>query len=128
MNRRLKYIVEFEIDEKWIADGFDLTQERAKSMLANELSHANGSELEATIVLAPEPHAIAVLQGTIKAHTNKHWYFFPDMDCRYKLIDNTLYASDSEDDDEGYEVEWDIVDGTYTARLEEIMILLEERP
>jgi hypothetical protein len=26
---RLKWIVEFEVDESWVADGFELTNERA---------------------------------------------------------------------------------------------------
>jgi hypothetical protein len=59
----LKWIVELSVDELWVADGFDLTDERAKEMLASDLSYAYGHEIEAKVIKAPAPNKIAKLQG-----------------------------------------------------------------
>ena len=41
-----KWIVEFSVSENWVEDGFNLTDETAKEMLANYLSYAYGYELD----------------------------------------------------------------------------------
>ena len=61
--KTFKWVVEFEVAEAWVADGFDLTDERALSMLANDLSWAHGSELGAKVIKAPDPNEIRVAQG-----------------------------------------------------------------
>ena len=60
---KLKWLVELEVDETWIADGFDLTDERAKDMLAKDLQYAHGTELSAKVIKAPDPKVIRKLQG-----------------------------------------------------------------
>jgi hypothetical protein len=61
---KLKWTVQFEIDECWVADGFNLTDERALDMLAHDLGWANvGMELGAKVIKAPDPHLIRKLQG-----------------------------------------------------------------
>ncbi len=60
---KLKYVVVFEVDETWIADGFDLTDERAFEMLNRDLAYAYGHELEAKVTKAPPALLVAQLQG-----------------------------------------------------------------
>ena len=63
MTKRFKWTVEFEVDEQWVADGFDLTNERALDMLATDLRYAYGHELGATVIKSPDPLEIAKAQG-----------------------------------------------------------------
>ncbi len=58
-----KWTVEFEVNAVWVADGFDLTDDRAHAMLADHLSHAHGSELKARVIKAPDPDKVAREQG-----------------------------------------------------------------
>ena len=60
---KLKWTVEFTVDECWVADGFIMTAERALDMLANDLGYATPDELGAKVVKAPKPEQIANLQG-----------------------------------------------------------------
>jgi hypothetical protein len=61
---KLKWTVEFSVDETWVADGFILTDERALDMLSHDLGWANiGTELRAKVIKAPDPEKIAKLQG-----------------------------------------------------------------
>jgi len=61
--KRFKWTVEFEVDETWVADGFDLDNERALDMLNTDLCMAHGSELGAKVIKAPEQSAIRKAQG-----------------------------------------------------------------
>lgn len=58
-----RWVVQFEVSETWVEDGFDLTDDRAHAMLANDLRHAYGHELRAKILKAPNARAIRVAQG-----------------------------------------------------------------
>ncbi len=59
MPKRYKWTVEFEVDASWVADGFDLTNDRALDMLAHDLSYAYiGTELSAKVIKAPKREAI----------------------------------------------------------------------
>lgn len=58
-----KWVVEFQVADTWVADGFDLTDERAHDMLASDLSYAYGHELKAKVIRAPSAAAIAKEQG-----------------------------------------------------------------
>lgn len=63
-----KWIVEFEVSETWVADGFNLTQERALDMLSNDLGWADiGTELSAKIIKSPNIEEIAKVQGYTSA-------------------------------------------------------------
>ena len=58
-----KWVVEFEVTEAWVADGFNLSEEKAKNMLANCLPFAYGTELSAKIKKAPSEKSIRLMQG-----------------------------------------------------------------
>ncbi len=61
---KLKWTIEIAVDETWIADGFDMTDERALDMLANDLKWANiGQELGAKVLTRPDDAKVAELQG-----------------------------------------------------------------
>ena len=60
---KLKWTVEFLVDETWVTDGFDLTDERALNMLAGDLQFAYPHELGARVISAPPPEEIRKLQG-----------------------------------------------------------------
>ena len=65
-SNKLKWIVEFSVDKIWISDGFDLTEERALDMLANDLRYAHiDTELGAKIIQKPSQRTIRKLQGYI---------------------------------------------------------------
>lgn len=56
--------VEFQVSETWVEDGFDLTDERALSMLSRDLGYANiETELGARVLASPNPTTIAKASG-----------------------------------------------------------------
>lgn len=60
----LKWVVEFSVSPIWVEDGFDLTNERALEMLANDLQYAYGeTELGAKVLKAPSSILIKRIQG-----------------------------------------------------------------
>jgi hypothetical protein len=62
--KMFKWTVEFSISENWVADGFDLTDERALSMLSRDLGFAyEGTEIQAKVVKAPSQAKILKAQG-----------------------------------------------------------------
>jgi hypothetical protein len=58
-----KWTVEFEVSADWVADGFNLTDERARQMIAGDLEWAREDELKAKVIKAPKASAIAKEQG-----------------------------------------------------------------
>ncbi len=58
-----KWIISIEVASIWVADGFDLDDERAQSILAHHLSYAHGTEIRARVLDAPPPEDIAQEQG-----------------------------------------------------------------
>jgi hypothetical protein len=58
-----RWVVEIEVHETWVEDGFSLDNERAKDMLAQHLQHAHGSELRARVLEAPPRDAVRKAQG-----------------------------------------------------------------
>jgi len=62
-SKRFVWAVEFEIDEKWIEDGFDLTEDRAFDIISSHLAFAYGHELGAKVIAAPSPKEIRKAQG-----------------------------------------------------------------
>ena len=61
--KTFKWTVEFTVDETWVADGFNLTDSRAKEMLANDLVYSSPHEYSAKVIKAPDPAKIAKSQG-----------------------------------------------------------------
>ena len=67
---RQKWIVEFEVDDLWVADGFEITDESALEMLSDRLGYAyewERSELGAKVVSAPAPDTIRRLQSPLSS-------------------------------------------------------------
>lgn len=60
---KFKWTVEIEVDEVWVEDGFDLTDDRAHAMVCNDLAYAYGHEIRCKVIKAPDPEAIAKTQG-----------------------------------------------------------------
>lgn len=61
--KMFKWTVEFQVSENWVADGFNLTDDRALNMLSSELGWAyEGIELKAKVVKRPNPDEIAKCQ------------------------------------------------------------------
>lgn len=60
---RQKWVIEIEVDDVWVEDGFDIDDERAHQMLAEHLPYAKGNELGAKVVSAPDPAVIRKIQG-----------------------------------------------------------------
>lgn len=63
MNKKFKWVVEFEVDETWVADGFQLNEERAKSMIENALPYSYPSETAVKVLKAPALAKIMKTQG-----------------------------------------------------------------
>lgn len=61
--RRFKWVVVFEINSEWVADGFEMTDERAANMLLNDLCHCRSTEVRAKVVVAPDKRDIKRVQN-----------------------------------------------------------------
>jgi hypothetical protein len=61
--KTFKWIVEFEVAETWVEDGFDINQDRANEIIADALPFANDSEIKATVLQAPDAKLIRKTQG-----------------------------------------------------------------
>ena len=61
--RTFKWVVEFEVTENWVEDGFNITEDRANDMIANALPYAYGSEYKATVLKSPKATLISKTQG-----------------------------------------------------------------
>lgn len=62
------WVVRFTVAPAWIQDGFTLTNERARDMLASEVSSAHGDEIEAVVLEAPSALQICRMQGYHAKH------------------------------------------------------------
>ncbi len=62
------WIVKFTVHPMWVQDGFYLSDERALSMLEEELGHASSDELAAEVLEAPSPLQICRMQGYDAKH------------------------------------------------------------
>lgn len=59
-----KWTAEIEVDETWIADGFELTAEDLKNaILEHMLGYADDSEVNVEIVKSPSEDEIREAQG-----------------------------------------------------------------
>jgi hypothetical protein len=57
------WTVKLSVHKSWVADGFNLDDDRAHDMLANDLQSARGHELKAQVIATPDPEQIAKVQG-----------------------------------------------------------------
>jgi hypothetical protein len=60
---KLEWTVRFSVNPTWIEDGFNLTDEVAKEMLALQLPFAYGHELSAKVIDRPSIKIIKQLRG-----------------------------------------------------------------
>jgi hypothetical protein len=61
--KTFKWVVEIEVAETWVEDGFNLDNARANDMVANALPFADGSEFKVTVLNAPSEKLIRKTQG-----------------------------------------------------------------
>ena len=61
--KTFKWVVEFEVTETWVADGFNITDNKAMSMMEEVLPFASGSEFKARVIKAPAAKLIRITQG-----------------------------------------------------------------
>ena len=63
MAKKYEWTVKIAVDPVWVADGFNLTEERLHEMVLSDLSYARHSEVKVKIIAAPDPARIAKEQG-----------------------------------------------------------------
>ena len=73
------WTVEIHIDPTWVADGFDLDNNRLEAMLMRELSSATGAEVGGYVLKAPDPKQIRAEQG----YTEEGYKARIPCDCGY---------------------------------------------
>jgi hypothetical protein len=61
--KTFKWVVEFEVTENWVADGFNIDQRRAFNIIEGVLPYASGMEIKATVKKSPSEAAIKKAQG-----------------------------------------------------------------
>ena len=54
-----QWVVEFSVDMRWIADGFNLTDELAKEMIERQLPYSYVAETSARVISAPDARELA---------------------------------------------------------------------
>lgn len=75
MPKRFKWVVEFTIDETWVADGFDPDDEQMHDMLARNLTSALNWQFDAKVLKRPPDKEIAKAQGypSVKQYRASNW-------------------------------------------------------
>jgi hypothetical protein len=61
--RFYRWLCEIEVNETWVADGFNLTDDRLKEMVASDLTMAHSVEFRARVFHAPPEDSVARAQG-----------------------------------------------------------------
>lgn len=61
--KTFKWVVQFEVTENWVEDGFNVTEASALNMLSKALPYAYGYELSAKVIKSPDPKLIRKTQG-----------------------------------------------------------------
>lgn len=60
---RFKWIIEVEVDEMWVADGFELDDRRVEDIMMHTLPHAYSHEIGGRVISGPPEEEIARAQG-----------------------------------------------------------------
>lgn len=60
---KFKWLAEIEIDQIWVEDGYEITEERLRNMLYTDCGYAYPGELDCRILESPDPKKIAKIQG-----------------------------------------------------------------
>ena len=61
--KKLKWVIEIEVSENWVEDGFNLTDDNVVNWIANALPYAYGFEIGGKVKKAPNPKLLAKLRG-----------------------------------------------------------------
>jgi hypothetical protein len=62
--KKFKWTVEIEVDETWVADGYEATAERVKeAILEHSLGYAYDHEVKVTLLKAPKASDVEKAQG-----------------------------------------------------------------
>lgn len=67
---KFKWTIEIEMDEHWVEDGFDMTDERVTDMLQAYMPHVYGHEVGGRVLKRPPDEAVAKMMGfkTVEAY------------------------------------------------------------
>ena len=60
---KFTWTVKFIVDETWVADGFELTEELAKDMIQNQIPYSFEEETSIKIIETPKHSDILKAQG-----------------------------------------------------------------
>lgn len=66
-NKFFKWTVEIEVNEIWVADGFEVTAEGVKEMIQEAIGYSYEHETRVRVVSSPDPTEIKKAQGYIPA-------------------------------------------------------------
>ena len=69
-NRFYKWIVEIEISEVWVADGFEITADDVQEMIQKQIGYSYEHETRVRIVKSPTVEEIRLTQGYTTAVVN----------------------------------------------------------
>lgn len=61
--RTFKWVLEIEVSEDWVADGFDITEENVQNIADGINPYAVEGEYTARILKAPAPELVRQAQG-----------------------------------------------------------------
>ena len=81
MGKRFKWTIEIEVDETWVADGFNLTDDSATEMLGKRLGWAYSHEFSARVLTSPPPVEIQRAQGFLKCEDPEDCPYLPEDVC-----------------------------------------------
>jgi hypothetical protein len=65
-----RWTVQIDVHETWVADGFELTEERLHDMITKDLNFAYGHEVSGRILKAPPKKQIRLAQGYVDKETD----------------------------------------------------------
>ena len=63
---RFRWRIEIEIDEVWVADGFEVTEDRIHDMVVSAIGFARPDEVLVRILASPHPDEILQAQGATR--------------------------------------------------------------
>src|SRR5690242_18883125 len=69
-NRFYKWTIEIEVNEVWVADGFEVTAENIQEMLQERIGFAHDNETRCRVVKSPSVNSIRKAQGYEHASWN----------------------------------------------------------
>ncbi len=87
---KFKWTVEIEVDETWVADGFDLTDERAHALVCNDLPYASGHEIKCKVIARPNMIDVNIAQGDNPDLQREGWPRFNAKEIRAELVKRGL--------------------------------------